>query len=91
MTESFTTPEQLSQSIFVAKIYLGSRREDFEKFSKEFTLSSRDGKLYHSFENGYEANLYRDGTVSLLWPNYESGKSLDTFEQFAAYYIAKFW
>jgi len=33
MTESFTTPEQLSESVFVARIYLGSRKEDFEKFA----------------------------------------------------------
>lgn len=91
MSECFTTAEQLSETIFVAKIYLGSRREDFEKFAKRFTLSSQNGELFHSFENGYECQLHQDGTLLLIRPDKMAGIPFDTFEQFAAYYLAKFW
>lgn len=91
MNETFVTAKQVSASLPLAKVYLAIRAKDRLEFEKALELSSRDGGLYIKFENGYEAHLYVDGGVGLITPSCDDGKFFATFEQFTAYYLAKFW
>lgn len=88
----FVSADQLSTFIGVAKIYLLQRKADYEQFCSEFKLSFRPGSgIVHSFQNGYEAHIYNDGSVALVWPDCNEGKHFPSFEQFAAYWLARFW
>ena len=74
----------------VAKVYLATRSVDYVKFSSE-VLESMARSVRHDFENGYSMVEVKDGTIAFIDPDCEGAKLFPTWEQFAAYFLAKFW
>ncbi len=88
---TFVTAEQLSKFVGIAKIYLLQRKEDYEALCKQFVLSNLDEGIGHKFENGYTAHVLINGNVILSNKDKVGGIPFETFEQFAAYWLARFW
>lgn len=94
----FLSADEVSRTEIRAKVYLYTRFEDFIRFLKDVkpTVFSTEWNARHTFDNGYMCQFYDDGSVQLSSPECQAGRSgycniFDTFEQFAAYYLAKFW
>ena len=84
----------------IAKIYLLKRKDDYEKFCKELefirtekqqqftaevviTFKSSNDTLYHVYTtNGVKLEFFDSKGVNTTF---------DSFEQFAAYYLARYW
>lgn len=88
---TFVTAEQLSKFVGIAKIYLLQRKEDYEALCKQFVLCNLDEGIGHKFANGYTAHVLINGNVILSNKDKVGGISFETFEQFAAYWLARFW
>ncbi len=88
---TFVTAEQLSKFVGIAKIYLLQRKEDYEALCKQFVLCNLDEGIGHKFANGYTAHVLINGNVILSSKDKVGGIPFETFEQFAAYWLARFW
>lgn len=90
MGVSFVTAAHVSSSLAVAQVYLSHRAEDLANFEKGLVFKPDDRDVYLQFDNGYRAFLFPDGQVLLMDPDVH-GSRFSTYQQFAAYYLAKFW
>lgn len=82
-----------------------NRYEKDEKFCKEFTLSVKKinsldpttderfdwHQICHEFPNNYTALIQLDGRITLVNNTEKNILMFDTYDQFVAYYLAKFW
>ena len=89
-TQPLLSSKDFSSSLTVAKVYLASRNVDYAKFSSE-VLDSIARSVRHDFENGYSMVEARDGTIAFIDSDCGGAKLFPTWEQFAAYFLAKFW
>ena len=89
-TQPLLSSKDFSSSLTVAKVYLATRSVDYAKFSSE-VLDSIARSVRHDFGNGYSMAEVKDGSIVLIYPDCGGAKLFPTWEQFAAYYLAKFW
>ena len=96
----FVSAADISKFPEIAKIYLLKRKDDYEKFCKEldFILTEKQQKftanVVISFKNS-DATLHHTYTPSGVKLEFFDIKgentTFDSFEQFAAYYLARYW
>ena len=86
----FISADEVSKTKWVASIYLASRAIDSQNLAKQVVKAMARGER-HDFENGYSAQTYPNGEVALIDPDCGYGKLFGSYDQFAAYYLAKFW
>lgn len=93
----FATAKDVSDSLNHSKIYIGMRATDYQSFCRDIIsrigedLITVNSELSVTFDNGYRVDFRKTGAILLMKPGPETGKLFPTFEQFAAYYLAKFW
>lgn len=87
----FVSAKQVSSTPQIASIYLKTRQKDYKKFCSEFTMEVMHGNLFHTFENKHEAVINTNGSITFIYPDKDKIDFFNTFEQFAAFYLAKFW
>ena len=88
-TTTFLSADELSKTNWKARVYLATRPEDSKNLAEKVLKAIVRGTR-HDFDNGYSVQSYQDGAVALIDPNCDNGKLFGSYEQFAAYYLAKF-
>ena len=89
---SFPSTKKWSSNLTIAEIYLEKRKKDYKKFISELDFYNNDeASMIHDFDNGYRVKVTEKGRINFIHPNGTETIKFDTFKQFAAYYLAKFW
>ena len=88
----FISADAIGKSLAASKLYLMKRPADYARFIKDLNLAEGDDGLpVVELDNGKVIHFYPDDRVALVDDDCTTGKLFPTWEQLAAYYLAKHW
>lgn len=93
---NFLSAEDYSKSLTIAKIYLLKREDDYKKFVKEieFHKSKNTENVHATLANHSSLFITPEGGVFFttgIQVGVDKTLEFGSFEQFVAYYLARYW
>jgi len=89
--EKFISADTLAKKQGAAKVYLMKRAIDYQKFIEGLDFVERHGDPILKLDNGKRLYFRPDSSAVLYVDSSTEGRVFQTWEQFAAYYLAKHW